>query len=266
MKLLKTVRHENFPTIKLVLIKKAGITLSDISGSQTSVYCGSFSNDYSSMTTKDLTEYPKYTVTGTGNAIISNRISYFYNLHGPSYTIDTACSSSLVCFHLANESIQRGECETAIVCGSALHFDPNIFITMTDFGMLSVDGRCRTFDAKGSGYVRGDGICAIVLRKQSFAETSGDRIRAVVLGTGSNHDGIKDGLTLPNEMSQARLLRQTYKKAGLDPINTDYFEAHGTGTSAGDPREIAAITSVFAPNRVRPLVVGSIKSNLGHTE
>lgn len=108
------------------------------------------------MITKDLADYPKYTITGTGNAILSNRISFYYNLHGPSMTIDTACSSSLVCFHLANNSIQSRESEISIVAGSALHFDPNIFVTMTDFGMLSVDGRCRSFDADGSGYVVSD--------------------------------------------------------------------------------------------------------------
>ena len=127
---------------------KAGITLDDISGTCTSVYCGSFSNDYGSMVGKDLTQYPKHAVTGLGNSILSNRISYFYNLHGPSLTIDTACSSSLTCFHLGNQSLQNHESEISIVAGSALHFEPNLFITMSDFGMLSSDGRSRTFDAR----------------------------------------------------------------------------------------------------------------------
>ena len=137
-------------TLILIYIDTAGIPLEEASGTQCSVFCGSFSNDYNSMLTKDLVQYPKYTVTGIGNAILSNRISYFYNLHGPSVTLDTACSSSLVCFHMASESLQSGESDIAIVAGSSLHFDPNIFITMTDFGMLSTDGRCRTFDAKVS--------------------------------------------------------------------------------------------------------------------
>lgn len=218
------------------------------------------------MTTKDLTTYPKYTVTGTGNSILSNRISYFYDLHGPSMTVDTACSSSLVCFHLGNQSLRHGESDISIVAGSALHFDPNIYITMTDFGMLSTDGRCRTFDRDGSGYVRGEGVCAMVLKRQSSAEASGDRIRAIVRGTGSNHDGSKSGLTLPNGSAQAQLIRQVYKDSGLDLNGTDYFEAHGTGTKAGDPIEANAIGSVFAAGRDRPLYVGSIKSNLGHLE
>ena len=176
------------------------------------------------MTNKDLSQYPKYAVTGNGTAILSNRISYYYDLHGPSLTVDTACSSSLVCFHLGNKSIQEGESDLSIVAGSALHFDPSIFITMTDFGMLSSDGRCRTFDAHGSGYVRGEGIAAVILKRKSQAESAGDPIRSVIRATGSNHDGLKDGLMLPNGRAQAQLLRQTYKKAGLSTEDTDYFE------------------------------------------
>ena len=253
-------------TRKVLTGIQAGLTLEDVSGSKTAVYCGSFSNDYSSMLHKDLAQYPKYTVTGVGNSILANRVSYCFNLHGPSLTIDTACSSSLVCFHLGNTSLQQRESDIAIVAGSALHFDPNIFITMTDFGMLSVDGRCRTFDAAGSGYVRGEGICAVILKRKRDAVISRDHIRAVVRATHTNHDGLKDGLTLPNEKAQAELIRQTYKKAGLSTTDTDYFEAHGTGTAAGDPRETKAIGEVFGPERERPLLVGSVKSNVGHLE
>lgn len=181
------------------------------------------------MITKDLEYYPKYTITGTGNSILSNRISYFYNLHGASATIDTACSSSIVCFHLGQQTLQSGEASMSIILGSALHFDPNVFITMTDLGMLSTDGRCRAFDAAGSGYVRGEGICAIILKRKSQAEIDGDTIRAIVRGTGVNHDGTKQGITLPSSESQEALIRQVYKTAGLDPKDTNYFEAHGTG-------------------------------------
>ncbi|VUC30980.1 unnamed protein product [Clonostachys rosea] len=247
-------------------LEDAGIPLESIKGSRTSVYVGSFTNDYNSMTTKDLVAYPKYTVTGTGNAVLSNRISYFYDLRGPSMTIDTACSSSLVCFHLGNRSVSEGESDIAIVAGSALHFDPNIYITMTDFGMLSTDGRCRTFDKNGSGYVRGEGVCALVLKRQSSAEAAGDPIKAIIRGTGSNHDGAKAGLTLPNGAAQVRLIRQIYKDSYLELSDTDYVEAHGTGTKAGDPIEANAIGSVFASSRDTPLYVGSIKSNLGHLE
>ncbi|KOS47319.1 hypothetical protein ACN38_g1732 [Penicillium nordicum] len=247
-------------------LEDAGIPLDKVAGSQTSVFCGSFTNDYNSTITKDLEYYPKYTITGTGNSILSNRISYFYNLHGASATIDTACSSSLVCFHLGNQTLQSGEASMSIILGSALHFDPNIFITMTDLGMLSTDGRCRAFDADGSGYVRGEGICAIILKRKSQAELDGDIIRAIVRGTGVNHDGTKQGITLPSSESQEALIRQVYRTARLDPRDTSYFEAHGTGTRAGDPRETRAIGAVFAPEREDYLHLGSVKSNIGHLE
>nr|AFK23390.1 PKS-NRPS hybrid protein [Cordyceps militaris] len=245
----------------------AGITLEEIRGTKTAVFAGSFTYDYQSMTNRDLAHYPKYTVTGTdANAILANRISYVFDLHGPSVQVDTACSSSLTAFHLGVQSLQTGESDMAIICGTALHFDPTIFITMAEFGMLSTDGRCRHFDASGSGYVRGDGVCAVILKRQRAAEMNGDRIRAVIRGTGTNHDGVKEGMTLPNNKAQARLVRQLYADAGIDPRDTGYFEAHGTGTQAGDPREALSIGEVFAAGREDPLFVGSIKTNIGHLE
>ncbi|OGM44044.1 hypothetical protein ABOM_007790 [Aspergillus bombycis] len=248
-------------------LEDAGIPLEDIWGTRTSVFCGSFSNDYNAMTTKDLEYYPKYAVTGTGNAILANRISYLFNLQGPSVTIDTACSSSLVSFHLGAETIRNGESDVSIIVGSALHFDPNIFIMMTDLGMLSPEGRCRAFDARGQGYVRGEGICAVVLKRQSQAELNGDHIHAVVRASSMNHDGTKSGITLPSSTSQEALIRTTYAKAGLDPAHTPYVEAHGTGTARGDPAEMRALQAVFSPaHRKEPLWVGSVKTNIGHTE
>lgn len=250
----------------MLMVYVAGITLEEINGSQTSVFCGCFTNDYNAMTTKDLESYPKYTVTGTGNSILANRISYFYNLHGASATVDTACSSSLVCFHMGNQSLRNNESDISIVVGSALHFDPNIFITMTDLGMLSVDGRSRAFDASGKGYARGEGVCAAILKRKSHAERDGDSIRALVRGSLTNHDGRKQGITLPSSEAQEELITKTYRNAGLDPTDTQYFEAHGTGTPAGDPRETRAIGAVFGPNRKHPLVVGSVKTCIGHLE
>ncbi|EGX89765.1 polyketide synthase, putative [Cordyceps militaris CM01] len=248
-------------------LENAGLTLDEIRGTKTAVFAGSFTYDYQSMTNRDLAQYPKYTVTGTdANAILANRISYVFDLHGPSVQVDTACSSSLTALHLAAQSLQSGESDMAIICGTALHFDPTIFITMAEFGMLSTDGRCRHFDARGSGYVRGDGVCAVVLKRQRAAERNGDRIRAVIRGTGTNHDGIKEGMTLPNHKAQARLVQDVYARAGLDPRDTGFFEAHGTGTQAGDPREALSIGEVFAAGRDEPLYVGSIKTNIGHLE
>lgn len=201
--------------------------MEEISGTSTSVFAGSFTNDYDAMLSKDLEYYPKYMVTGTGNSIISNRISYFYNLHGSSATIDTACSSSVVCFDLGNKSLQNGESEISIVVGSALHFDPNIYVIMTDLGMLSTDGRCRAFDEAASGYVRGEGVVACVLRKQSSALRHGDNIRAVVRATLTNHDGKKNGITLPSSEAQEALIKKTYETYNLNPADTAYFVSIG---------------------------------------
>ena len=218
------------------------------------------------MLNKDLGYYPKYMATGVGNSILANRISYFYDLHGASVTIDTACSSSLVSFHMGNRSVQAGDADISIVVGSSLHFDPNMFVTMTDLGFLSTDGRCRAFDASGKGYVRGEGICAVVLKQKSRAELHGNKIRSIIRGSDVNHDGSKDGITMPNSKAQENLIRKTYKNAGLSTNDTQYFEAHGTGTQAGDPRETRAIGAVFAPNREETLHVGSVKTNIGHLE
>ena len=230
-------------------MQTAGIPLADVAGSQTSVYCGSFTNDYKNVLNSDLGYYPKYAAVGIGNTILSNRISYFYDLHGPSMTIDTACSSSLVCFDMGNKSIRNEHCDLSLVVGSALHFDPSMFVMMTDIGFLSTDGRCRAFDASGKGYVRGECICAAVLKRKSRAERDGNRIRSIVRGTDTNHDGTKDGITMPNSAAQETLIRACYKKAGLETHDTQYFEAHGTGTQAGDPRETRAIGACFAPHR-----------------
>lgn len=248
-------------------LEDAGIPLSTISGTNTSVFVGTFTNDYSQMVARDMETYPLYAVNGTSNAILANRVSFFYNLRGPSVTLDTACSASLVGFHLGNESLLRGESDLCIVVGSALHFVPNTWQIMTDLGLLSADGRCRAFDAKGSGYVRGEGVCAVVLKRRPDAEVAGDRVRAVVRATGTNHDGTKTAIGLPSAESQERLLRDTYRKAKLNPDETQFFEAHGTGTKAGDPREARAIGSVFAtPTRSEPLFLGSVKTNIGHLE
>ncbi|KAE8212552.1 hypothetical protein CF327_g3816 [Tilletia walkeri] len=248
-------------------LQEAGITRKDVAGSNTSVFEGSFTNDYSVLMHKDLESYAKYAATGTANSILSNRISYTFDMHGPSMTIDTACSSALIGFHLGCESLRNGESEMSIIVGSALHFDPNMYITTTDLGMLSTDGRCRAFDAKGSGYVRGEGVCAIVVKRMQDAIDHGDPIRSIVRASGSNHDGKKAGITMPNSYAQEALIRSTYARAGLDPNDTTYFEAHGTGTKAGDPRETRAIGAVFGTQeREKPLVIGSIKSNIGHLE
>ncbi|KAA8652104.1 putative Nonribosomal peptide synthetase [Aspergillus tanneri] len=248
-------------------LEDAGIRIQDIAGSNTSVYCGSFTNDYLKITDHDLASYPKYAVTGTGQSILANRISYFFDLHGESMTLDTACSSSLIALHLANQSVTTGQSDMAIVVGSALHYHPGMFVTMQDFGMLSPEGRSRSYDAGGKGYARGEGVCAVILKRVARAEHDGDRVRAVIRGTASNHDGTKSGITLPRSEAQEELIRRTYRQAGINTRDTRYFEGHGTGTAAGDPREARAIGSVFGfDDRTEPLFLGSVKSNIGHLE
>ncbi|KAH8777320.1 hypothetical protein F5883DRAFT_639404 [Diaporthe sp. PMI_573] len=247
-------------------LEDAGITLDQIAGTQTAVFQGSLSNDYGTLLC-DQAYYPLHSITGIGDAMQANRVSYFFNLKGPSIVVDTACSSSLVAFHLAHQSIITGESDYAIVLGSALYFDPTTAIVLSDMGFLSSDGRCRSFDADGSGYVRGEGVCAVVIKRQSDAVRDGNRIRCVVRATGSNHDGTKKGITVPSSEAQEEMIRRTYQLANLNPDDTQFFECHGTGTKVGDPNETRAVGNVFAtPTRSQDLVIGSIKSNVGHLE
>ncbi|KAL1851358.1 Type I Iterative PKS [Diaporthe australafricana] len=247
-------------------LEDAGITLDEIAGTQTAVFQGSLSNDYGTLLC-DQAYYPLHSITGIGDAMQANRVSYFFNLKGPSIVVDTACSSSLIAFHLAHQSIISGESDYAIVLGSALYFDPTTAIVLSDMGFLSSDGRCRSFDADGSGYVRGEGVCAVVIKRQSDAIRDGNRIRCVVRTTGSNHDGTKKGLTVPSSEAQEEMIRRTYQLADLNPDDTQFFECHGTGTKVGDPNETRAVGHVFGTKtRSQDLVIGSIKSNIGHLE
>ncbi|KAI3396832.1 hypothetical protein diail_11661 [Diaporthe ilicicola] len=247
-------------------LEDAGIPLDKIAGTHTAVFQGSLSNDYGTLLC-DQAYYPLHSITGIGDAMQANRVSYFFNLKGPSIVVDTACSSSLVAFHLAHQSIISGESDYAIVLGSALYFDPTTAIVLSDMGFLSSDGRCRSFDADGSGYVRGEGVCAVVIKRQSDAVRDGNRIRSVVRTTGANHDGAKKGLTVPSSEAQEEMIRRTYQLANLNPDDTQFFECHGTGTKVGDPNETRAVGHVFGTQtRRQDLVIGSIKSNVGHLE
>jgi acyl transferase domain-containing protein len=211
---------------------------------------------------------PLYQATGNGQSILSNRISYFFNLKGPSITVDTACSSSLVGIHLACQGLRTGEAEQAVVGGTNLIFSPDIMVAMSLLGFLSPDGKSYAFDHRAKGYARGEGVATLVLKPLDKAMRDGDPIRAVIRGTGVNSDGRTAGITLPNGDAQEALIREVYRKAKLDPVDTGYFEAHGTGTQAGDPMEAGAIHRVFTAdcNRSQPLYVGSVKTNIGHLE
>ncbi|RTE82468.1 hypothetical protein BHE90_002981 [Fusarium euwallaceae] len=249
-------------------LENAGQTLAGIKGSDTSVHVGAYATDFERMGYKDTARTPKAHMIGTGIAILSNRISYVFDLKGPSSTVDTGCSGSMVALHQACHGLRAKESKMAIVAGTQLVLTPDQIIPMSSVGMTNPDGKCYVFDSRGAGYARGEGVVSFILKRFDDAVRDGDKVHAIIRNSGLNQDGKTAGLTLPNPISQANLMRQVYKNAGLDPADTAYVEAHGTGTKAGDSAEISSIAEVFCPNGEREddLYVGSIKSNIGHLE
>ena len=209
-----------------------------------------------------LTDIGPYHGTGCALAPIAGRVSYSFGFSGPSFVVDTACSSSLLSLHLAAESLRRRECDLALGGGVHLHFHPGISVAFSKAGMLSVDGRCKTFDAAANGYVRGEGCGVVVLKRLSDAKRDGDPILALLRGSAVNQDGASGGLTVPSGPSQEQVIRQALARAGIDASHVDYVEAHGTGTPLGDPIELGALSNVFKQS----LLVGSVKTNIGHLE
>lgn len=251
-------------------MENAGIPVSKFSGSQTSCFVGCMTSDYDQLSKSDAELLPKYNFLGTSPAILSNRVSFCFDLQGPSVTLDTACSSSLVAIHLACQSIRTGESNIAIVGATNALLSPDTQIAMTNLHLLSPDSICYTFDERANGYARGEGIAALILKPLGDALRDGDTIRAVIRGTAINSDGRTPGISLPSKDAQISLIRSAYDRAGCDPASTGYFEAHGTGTQAGDLTEASAIGATFG--QFRPdgeegkLYVGSIKTNVGHLE
>ncbi|KAJ5543625.1 Acyl transferase/acyl hydrolase/lysophospholipase [Penicillium sp. DV-2018c] len=260
-------------------LETAGIPMEKLQGSNTGVYVGLMTNDYADMLGRDVQNFPTYFASGTARSILSNRVSYFFDWRGPSMTIDTACSSSLIALHQAVQSLRSGESNIAVAAGTNLLLGPEQYIAESKLKMLSPTGRSRMWDKDADGYARGDGIAAVILKPLSAALADGDHIECIVRETGVNQDGRTKGITMPNPVAQADLIRTTYARAGLDlskPADRpQYFEAHGTGTPAGDPVEAEAISTAFFGetanyhrNRKQedPLYVGSIKTVIGHTE
>ncbi|KAL2871600.1 type I polyketide synthase [Aspergillus lucknowensis] len=249
-------------------LENAGLPIDKVDGSNTSVYTGSFADDYRLMTMRDHDSLPRYAATGSSISILANRVSWFYNLRGPSLQVDTACSSSLVALDLACQGLIMGEADTAIVAGSNTLLGMDTSLILSNMNFLSPDSRCWSFDHRGNGYARGEGFGVLVLKRMSDALRDGDVIRAVIRSTGSNSDGRTPGIAQPSGDAQEKLIRETYAKANLDPSVTRFFEAHGTGTAVGDPIEASAIGAVFGRHRSpdEPLYVGAVKSNVGHLE
>lgn len=244
----------------------AGIPAAKLAGSGAGVYIGASSTDYRDLRIGDPASGDSYFMTGGTLSILANRVSYVFDLHGPSLTVDTACSSALVALHHACEAIRDGRIPSAIVGGINLLLSPYPFLGFCRASMLSRRGRCFAFDERADGYVRGEGGGAIILKPLRQALADGDRIRAVILGTGVNSDGRTIGLSLPSEAAQATLIRTVYAAAGVGPDDLAFFEMHGTGTPAGDPIEAAAVGRALGQARREPLPIGSVKTNIGHLE
>ncbi|KAJ5149740.1 hypothetical protein N7448_001318 [Penicillium atrosanguineum] len=250
----------------------AGLPMESLRGSSTAVYVGLMCDDWSSMVQSEIDEMPTYTGTGVARSIMSNRLSYFFDWHGPSMTIDTACSSSLVAVHEAVRVLRSGESKVAVAAGANLILSPGQYIAESKLRMLSPTGRCHMWDSSADGYARGEGIASVVLKPLSQALQDKDHIECIIRETGVNQDGRTSGITVPSSVAQTSLIRDTYARAGLDLSKASdrpqFFHAHGTGTKAGDPKEAEAIYQAFfsgSPNAEK-LYVGSIKTVIGHTE
>ncbi|HKU98833.1 MAG TPA: SDR family NAD(P)-dependent oxidoreductase [Vineibacter sp.] len=247
-------------------VEHAGLRPSQLAGSRTGVYVGASSSDYATRFMFDPSAVDVHMMTGNTLSIISNRLSYCFDLRGPSFTVDTACSSSLVAMHVALDAIREGKIDTAIVGGVNLLLSPFSFVGFSRASMLSPSGLCKAFDASGDGYVRAEGALALVLRAADAAERNGDRVHAMVVGSGINQDGRTTGLSLPSSDAQAALLEQVYRDNGIAADDLAFIEAHGTGTRVGDPAEAEALGTILGQKRTAALPIGSVKTNIGHLE
>ena len=233
---------------------------------QTGIFVGIAQNDYTQRlgySTDPLNEI--HAGTGNGFSFASGRLSYTLGLQGPNMALDTACSSSLVALHLACQSLRLGECEMGLAGGVQLILAPSVTVALSRMRALSPDGRCKTFDAAANGYGRGEGCGMLVLKRLSDARRDGDQILALIRGSAVNHDGPSSGLTVPNKLAQEALIRQALNNAAVEGPAISYIEAHGTGTSLGDPIEVRALGTIFG-SRTTPLMSGSVKTNIGHLE
>lgn len=249
-------------------IEDAGIAHTQLAGQKVGVYVGAASTDYRDHFLFDPASVDPYLMTGNTLSLVSNRISYIFDFRGPSFTVDTACSSSLVALENAVSALKSGEIDTAIVGGVNALLSPFPFGGFCAAGMLSPQGLCRAFDADGAGYVRAEGAAAVVLQRSDVDKGTPKmpRMRAEIVAAGINSDGKTVGVSLPSEKTQGALLSKLYKEAGVDPNDLAFLEAHGTGTRVGDPAEALAIGHQLGQHRDEPLLIGSVKSNIGHLE
>ncbi|XP_067907899.1 phthioceranic/hydroxyphthioceranic acid synthase-like [Heterodontus francisci] len=250
-------------------LENAGMPMEDVSGSKTGVFIGLMNHDYEGILNNDANKISHYNATGTSMSIAANRISFTFNLTGPSLAIDTACSSSLVALHYASQAIKQGDCELAVCGGVSCIIEPRINVTLSKAKMISPDGMSKPFSSNANGYGRGEGCGILVLKKLVKAQKDHDHIWGVIVCSAVNQDGrTVTPITRPSQMQQEELLRSIYPK-NVDPSQIQYMEAHGTGTPAGDPTEAASISNIIGKSRHSnspPLIMGSVKGNIGHTE
>ena len=251
-------------------LEDAGIVPSQIAGSRTGVFVGVFNHDYEILhqSTTEHRNMGPHSMTGFAASICANRISYLFDLRGPSMAIDTACSSSLVAVHLGCKSILHGESEVVIAGGVNVMIRPEVSMGLCSGSMLSPDGYSKSFDARADGYARGEGAGVVVLKELNQALSDGDSIYSIIRGTATNQDGRTDGITVPNNSSQRAVITEALSNTGIARENIGYVEAHGTGTPVGDPIEANALSASFCGNRSEndPCIIGSVKSNFGHLE
>jgi len=250
--------------------ENAGIPAASLKGSNTGVFVGILNSDYANINilSGDLRKVNAYSLTGTVFSTAGGRISYMYDLQGPNISVDTACSSSLVATHLACQSLRDGESDIALAGGVNLILTPGGNVAFCKMKTLSPDGRCKSFDASADGLSRSDGCGMILLKRLSDALEAGDPVLAVIRGSAVNQDGKSNGLTAPSGKSQQAVIAAALERAGLLPDAVSFIEAHGTGTSLGDPIEMNAIGAVYGKNRDKshPLFVGAVKANIAHLE
>lgn len=245
-------------------IERAAISVDSLRGQRTGAFVGLMNGDYATLI-ENLAEIDVHTPAGIARCVPAGRLAHALGLQGPVVGVDTACSSSLVALHLACGSLRAGECELALAAGVNLIVSPTSTVVTSVAHMLSPDGRCKTFDAKADGYGRGEGCAVVALRRLSDALALGDPIVGLIRGSAVNHDGHASGLTVPNGLAQEAVVRAALDNGQVEPEQIDYVEAHGAGTALGDPIELAALGRVFG-RRPQRLLVGSLKTNIGHTE
>lgn len=260
-------QHRLLLEVSWEALENGAIRPSTLRGTDSGVFVGVSAHDYLQLQTEDIHSITAYTGTGGAHCIAANRLSYFWDLHGPSLAIDTACSSSLVAVHQAVTSLRSGECSLAIAGGVNAVLTPHLTVGLSKAKMMSPDGSCKVFDGDANGYVRGEGCGVVILKRMSDALADGNRIFAVIRGSAVRQDGKSNGLTAPNRLAQESVIRSALRDANLSPSAVSFVEAHGTGTALGDPIEVEAIRNVYSGRKAdNSCRIGSVKANIGHLE